>query len=82
MASSAAPSPSAIQSPLRKGRSTYQVRFFFLPKPRSSMALEITSTLARLDMMRGRRMLTLFLRRLMSLSFLPSSCLLYTSRCV
>ena len=42
----------------------YQVRFLFLPKPRSSMALEITSILSMLDNTSGIRIAPALFSRL------------------
>ena len=71
--SRATPRASTSQSLREKGRCTYQVRFFFLPKPRSSMALLMVSMRARLERMRGKRMFTEFFSRALSFSLLPSS---------
>ena len=73
-ASSSAPNAMAIKSFRFIGRFMYHVRFFLsLPKPRSSIALEITSMRCKLDRINGSRMLTEFLSRMSSFSFLPSS---------
>ena len=59
-------------------RPEYQVRFFPLPKPRSSMALEMVSIRSMEDRIRGIRMELAAFRRLTRLAFLlisvPRAC--------
>lgn len=43
----------AHQSPVFNGFATYHVRFFFLPKPRKSMALLISSIRSNVENIRG-----------------------------
>ena len=62
-----------MKSRRAKGRRTYQVRLLPLPKPRSSIALEMTSMRLRLVKISGNRMLTEFFNRLKNGSLRPSS---------
>ena len=61
-----------------KGRAAYQVRLSFLPKPRSSMALEMVSMRSIELSTRGTRMALAAFKRLMMLTFLlistPRAC--------
>ena len=61
-----------------KGRAEYQVRFLCLPKPRSSMALEMVSMRSMELRTRGMRMALAAFRRLTRLTFLlisiPRAC--------
>ena len=74
----AAETPMATKSPLVKGLPEYQLRLLFLPKPRSSMALEMVSIRARLDMTSGMRILLALFSRFTRLAFLlistPRAC--------
>ena len=67
------PKPTAIKSFLPKGRLVYQVLLGCLPKPRSSMALEMVSMRFKLVRIRGSRILTEFFIRLKKGSLLPNS---------
>ena len=61
-----------------KRRAMYQVRFLFLPKLRSSIALEMTSMRSMLDKISGIRIAEAALSRLTSETFLlistPRAC--------
>lgn len=59
-----------IMSILRNLRLMYQVRFSFLPKPRSPMALAMVSMRSTDDITSGMRMLLAALSRLTSVVFL------------
>ena len=71
--SNTTPRARAMKSRRAKGRRTYQVRLLPLPKPRSSIALEMTSMRLRLVKISGNRMLTEFFNRLKNGSLRPSS---------
>ena len=75
---SAAHSAMEMISAAVKRRAIYQVRFLFLPKPRSSIALEMTSMRSMLDRISGIRIDDAAFSRLTSETFLlismPRAC--------
>ena len=63
----------AMKSLRSSGFLIYQVRFFFLPNPRRSIALVITSILSSVEKMRGMTMSKEFLKRSVRGAFAESS---------